>query len=227
MTFVFEYRPSDSSFVETIWQARSERPGSAVSRAATHWEMVVTRYRGETILTVRGPETKATPLPHKWVGAEWLGIEFKVGTFMPHLPPLKVLDRRDTNLPEASSKSFWLHGSAWEFPTFENVDTFVDRMVHEGLLVRDTFVDGVLQGQTPTLSPRSMQYRFLQATGLGYKTIQQIERAHRAASLLAEGVSILDTSYEVGYADQSHLTRSLKRFLGQTPAQVISLSQPE
>jgi hypothetical protein len=225
MTFIMEDRPSDSAFVETIWQARSERPGSSLSLAATHWEMVVTRYRGETTITVRGPETKATPLPYQWVGAEWLGIEFKMGTFMPHLPPRKVLDRRDANLPEASSKSFWLYGSAWEFPTFENVDTFVDRMVREGLLVRDAVVGAVLQGQPPVLSPRSMQYRFLQATGVSYKTIRQIERAHRAASLLAKGVSILDTVYEAGYADQAHLTRSLKRFLGRTPAQAI-VSQP-
>src|SRR4051812_34288284 len=98
MTFVFDYRPSDSSFVDSIWRARSECAGSSVSVAATHWEMVVTRYRGETTFTVRGPETMATPLPYQWVGAEWLGIEFKVGTFMPHLPPQKVMDRRDANL---------------------------------------------------------------------------------------------------------------------------------
>ena len=219
MTFLFENRASDSPFVGTIWQARSERPGSSLSLSATHWEMVVTRYEGQTTFTVRGPETRATPLPYRWVGAEWLGIEFKVGTFMPHLPPRIVRDRKDANLPEASSKSFWLYGSAWEFPTFENADTFVERMVREGLLVRDSVVDAVLQGEHPALTPRSIQYRFLQATGVSYKTIQQIERAHHAASLLAKGVSILDTVYDAGYADQAHLTRSLKRFLGKTPAQ--------
>jgi hypothetical protein len=226
MTFIFEDRASDSSFVQTIWHAQSERAGSFISLAASHWEMVVTRYQGETTFTVRGPETKASPLHYQRKGVEWLGIRFKLGTFLPDLPPGKLLDRRDANLPEASSQSFWLNGSAWEFPTFENADTFVERLVREGVLVRDPVVETVLRGQPQELSPRSIRYRFLRATGLTYKTIQQIERARQAKALLEQGVSILDTVHEAGYFDQSHLTNSLKRFLGQTPAQIARARQP-
>ena len=102
MTFILEERPSDSSLVETIWRAQSERAGSFISVAASHWEMVVTKYRGKTTFTVRGPETKATPLQYQWTDAEWLGIRFKPGAFMPHLPPGDLRDRRDVNLPEAT-----------------------------------------------------------------------------------------------------------------------------
>jgi AraC-like DNA-binding protein len=42
-------------------------------------------------------------------------------------------------------------------------------------------------------------------------------------TLLHQGTSILDTVYKAGYYDQSHMTNSLKRFLGQTPAQITSL----
>jgi hypothetical protein len=223
MTFLFQERPSDCSFVETIWQAQSERPGSFVSVASTHWEMVVTKYKGQTFCTVRGPETKATPLHYQWIGAEWLGIRFRPGAFMPHLPPRPLLDRRDVDLSEATCASFWLHGSIWEFPNFENADTFVSRMVRAGLLVLDPVVDAVLQGRPPALSPRAIQYHFLQATGLTYKTIQQIERARQAKALLEQGISILDTAHQAGYFDQSHLTNSLKRFFGQTPAQITSV----
>jgi AraC-like DNA-binding protein len=227
MTFIYEDRSSESSFVQTIWRAQSERAGSFISVAASHWEMVVTRYQGKTTFTVRGPETKATPLHYQWTGADWLGIRFKLGTFVPYLPPGKLLDRRDANLPEASSRSFWLQGSAWEFPTFENADTFVERLVREGLLVRDPVVDAVLQGQRQALSVRAVQYRFLQATGLTHRTIQQIERARYAMTLLQQGASIPDTVYQAGYFDQPHLTRALKRFSGQTPAQIARMSKPE
>jgi methylphosphotriester-DNA--protein-cysteine methyltransferase len=44
---------------------------------------------------------------------------------------------------------------------------------------------------------------------------------------LEQGVSILDTIHEAGYFDQLHLTNSLKRFLGQTPAQIARVRQPE
>jgi methylphosphotriester-DNA--protein-cysteine methyltransferase len=52
-------------------------------------------------------------------------------------------------------------------------------------------------------------------------TIRQIERARCAKNLLKDGISILDTVYRAGYFDQAHLTRSLKHFIGQTPAQII------
>jgi hypothetical protein len=38
---------------------------------------------------------------------------------------------------------------------------------------------------------------------------------------LTQGVSILDTVHEAGYFDQAHLTRSLRHFIGQTPARII------
>jgi methylphosphotriester-DNA--protein-cysteine methyltransferase len=53
-----------------------------------------------------------------------------------------------------------------------------------------------------------------------------MKRAQRAAALLEQGVSILDTVHEVGYFDQPHLTKSLKCFVGKTPAQIIRMSQP-
>jgi AraC-like DNA-binding protein len=169
---------------------------------------------------VRGPETKVTTADMP-ADAEWLGIAFKRGALMPHLPPGKLMDRSDVNLPEATGQSFWLNGSAWQFPDFENVDTFVNRLVRSGLLIRDPVVEAVLQNRPPELSPRAIQYRFLQATGLTQKAFQQIERARQAMTLLRQGKSILDTVDEAGYFDQSHLTRSLKCFIGQTPAQLI------
>ena len=61
MIFTFEDKLSDSPFVERVWRAQSERTGDFLSVAASHWEMVVSRYQNKTYMTVRGPETKATP----------------------------------------------------------------------------------------------------------------------------------------------------------------------
>ena len=188
--------------------------------------MVVTRYNGKTTLTVRGPETKATPADCP-ADAEFFGIVFKLGTFMPHLPARNLLDRKDATLPEATSQSFWLHGSAWQFPDYENADTFVARLVREELLVHEPVVDAVLQNRPLEMSLRSVQRRFLHATGLTRGTLDQIERAREAVTLLEQGVSIADAVYQAGYADQPHLTRSLKHFIGQTPAQILRTSKSE
>ena len=104
---------------------------------------------------------------------------------------------------------------------------FVDRLIRQGILVRDPVVESGIQGHTPDMSIRSLQYRFLQATGLTHKTIQRIERARSAVSLFEQGTPISDTALELGYFDQAHLTNSLKRFIGRTPAQIARESVVE
>ena len=146
---------------------------------------------------------------------------------MPHLPVKTLLDRQDATLPEASSNSFWLHGSVWGLPTFENADVFVNRLIRQGILVRDPVVEAAIQGHTPDMSVCSLQYRFLRATGLTHKRIQQIERARSAVPLLEQGTPILDTAFELGYFDQAYLTNTLKRFIGKTPTQIAQKSTVE
>src|SRR3712207_6518035 len=226
MDFAFDERSANSSSVEMVWHTRSERAGTFTSVAVSNWEMVITTFNGKTLITARGAETKASEADFP-ADAEYLGITFKLGSFMPHLPLKTLLDRQDATLPEASSNSFWLHGSAWDLPTFENADVFVDKLIRQGILVRDPVVEAAIQGHTPDMSIRSLQYRFLQATGLTHKTIQQIERARNAVSLLEQGTPILDTAFELGYFDQAHLTNSLKRFIGKTPAQIAQKSTVE
>jgi AraC-like DNA-binding protein len=182
--------------------------------------MVVTRHEGKTSLTVRGPETKATMADCPAHG-EWFAIRFKLGTFMPLLRPSSLRDRNVVTLPDATSRSFWLSGSAWEYPDFENAETFVKRLVHDGLIAVDHCVNSVLLDQRRELTLRTTQRRFLQATGITHSAIRQIERARHATNLLKLGVPIIDVAYKAGYYDQAHLTRSLKHLIGQTPAQIV------
>jgi len=185
--------------------------------------MVLRRQNSNVQLLVVGPWTKAGIA--SWTeGAELLWIKFKLGTFMPHLPSRAFLDV-ETILPGAASESFWLNGSAWRFPDYDNAETFVDRLVRDDVLVRDPVVNAVLQDQPQELSSRAVRHRFLRATGLTQSRIRQVERAQRAAALLRQGRSILDTVHEVGYFDQPHLTRSLKRWIGRTPAQIIRMPE--
>jgi hypothetical protein len=220
MLFRLEEKPSDSPFIERIWRTRGEQAGEFISLAKAYSEIVLTRYEGKATLTIRGPETRATFLDYQSVGAEFLGITFKLGTFMPHLPPLGLRDWQNVDLPELNSSSFWLQGSAWQFPSYENVDTFIARLVHQDLLVADPMIPDALKGYSPEMTNRSVQYRFLHSTGLSKQKILQIRRAEKARFLLEQGSSIADTVYESGYSDQPHMTRSLKHFFGQTPRQL-------
>ena len=213
----FGGRPSDSPFVESIYWARSVGGGSFTSIAASQWEMVITKQKGRVTLSLRGPETKASPAPIP-TDAEFLGMTFKHGLFMPSLPVYELVDR-EIHVLQTGRNSFELFGDTWEFPTRENVEGFINRLLRQNLLDHDPLVDDILQGKQQDMSLRSIQRRFLHVTGLTYKTIQQIERARQALSLLQKGTPVPDTAYLLGYFDQPHLTRSLKLYTGQTPAQ--------
>lgn len=225
MSLIYEERLSDSPYVETVTQGRTVGNGFSIRPAECHWHMVLVKYNGNTQSLVVGPLT-TSGVVHWREGAEMLWIKFKLGTFMPHLPAKNFVDV-ETILPEAASHSFWLNGSAWQFPDYENADTFVEKLVREDVLVRDPVVSAALQDQLPAMPARTVRHRFLHTTGLSQNDIRQIERAQLAAALLRQGNSILDTVHEIGYFDQPHLTRSLKQWIGHTPAQLIRLNPPD
>ncbi len=223
MSIRVEERLSDSPYVEKIMHGWTVRDGSSIRPAECHWHMVFRKQNGTLHPLVVGA------LPTAGVaawgeGAELLWIKFRLGTFIPHLPAKQFINV-ERSLPDASSQSFWLHGSAWQYPTYENVDTFVARLARANVLCFDPVVNAALQDQTQTLSARTIRHRFLQTTGLSQSYIRQMARAQQAAERLQQGGAILDAVYDLGYFDQPHLTRALKQFVGHSPAQLIRLSQ--
>jgi len=216
---VFEQRPSDSPFVHTVWRSHSERAGTFTSVAASHCGIVFSRCAGKVRVTLRGPETRATAADCPADG-EWFGITLAVGAFFPAYPAERLRDRNDVDLPEVTSRTFWMLGEAWPYPDFENAETFVARLIQAGLIRRDPSVAAALRGELKDVSQRTTQRHFLQATGVTYGTYRQIERARHALELLRQGASVLDATHHAGYFDQAHLTRSLRSFAGDTPARV-------
>src|SRR5262245_61592049 len=211
MFLTFEDRPSDSPLVERVWRSQSEHGGTFTSVASSHIEMVVSRVRGKVFMTLRGPETRATEALCPADG-EWLGIRFTLGTFLPQHPASTLIDRQDERAPDLEGR-FSLDGFDWEYPTYENAEDFVRRLVQRGVLARDAGVAAALHGDHRTLSRRSTQRHFLSAAGITHTRFRQIERARYATNLLKDGASILDAVHDAGYFDQSHLTRSLGHFI--------------
>lgn len=213
----------DTTYIEAISMGQTLSNGSSIRPAESNWHMVVVKEKGQARLIFVGPLTSSGSV--SWEAeAEIIWIRFKHGTFMPHMPLKGFLDL-ETVLPEANSHAFWLKSSAWQFPSYENVDTFVERLVRAEILVHDPLIDAVLRNEPVGFSPRTVRHRFLQATGMTQNQLYQIQRAQQAAFLLQQGLPILDTVHDLGYFDQPHLTKALKQWVGYTPKQLLHTSE--
>jgi len=107
-------------------------------------------------------------------------------------------------------------------PTFDNAETFVARLVNNGLVTRDAEITAAVHGEPTALTSRSSQRRFLQVTGMTHSRFRQIERARFAVNLLREGMPIADVVWQSGYYDHAHLTHSLRQWIGLTPTRIAS-----
>jgi hypothetical protein len=212
--FAIDEWGSDSGFVEKAWRSHSVPEPAFISIAVSRWQIVVTTQDDRKQLTIRGPETRATvaPIPED---AEFFAVVFSLGTLAPAFPLSRLVDRAVT-LPVASSNSVWFDGSGWEIPTRENADVFVSRLVRQGLVVRDAIVADSRQADVEGISMRTLQRRVVCATGLTRRTITQIARAEAAVEALGRGISPADVVLSLD-ADQAHLIRSVKRFMGRHP----------
>ncbi|MEL6310378.1 MAG: helix-turn-helix transcriptional regulator [Chloroflexota bacterium] len=223
MVAVFEGRTSDSSYIDRVWHGYNVENYTPICPADTHWNLLFMK-RGCTFhISVEGARTSAfTKL--ETANAEFLVIQFQHGVYLPKFRA-DMLVNTDVKL-DAQSKRFHLECFSWEIPTYDNVEQMIQKLVKADVLCKDPMVIGALENTIPNVSERTIRRRFLQATGMTSQKIQQIERARQAASLVEQGIAILDIVHDLGYADQPHLTRSLKRFIGQTPSQIVGKPQP-
>ncbi len=213
-----ESRPSELPYIERVWRSRSDDVGRMTSIATSHWELVFWEHHGQVQAAVLGPEPRAwlAPVPKD---ATFFGISFALGTSMPHIPISRLVGG-SAQIPDVTGRSVWLKGSAWHPPDYGNAEAFVRRMVREGIVDCDPIVPAVLDGATPDVSERTLQRRFVAATGLTRGAIRQIHRAREAAVLIQEGAPAQDIVHRLGYFDQPHMARSLTRYIGRTATQL-------
>lgn len=211
-------RASDSPFVEKIWTSHSEAGGHFTSAAESRWEIVVETRAGKTTVYVRGPESRAS---NAWCPAdgEWLGIRFKPNSYLRGLPPKHIIDIA-VPMPEPKAGYCQICGDTLEIPTYENAESFVNRLAQVAGLTSDDLIGRRLAGTLEGRSERTVQRRFAGIIGLTTNHVFQIERARYAATLLQSGRNILDAVHAAGYFDQSHLSRWATALLGDTPGRI-------
>jgi hypothetical protein len=165
-------------------------------------------------VVVRGPETKPRSeilLP----GYTWIGIRLRPGVQLKNFPVQQLTDRFQT-LPADSSGQFQFEGTLQQFPSFNNVEQLIKQMHGLGYLTQD-------DQDFPQQDVSSKSYsRFVKrSTGLSPYKLQQLKRITEALRLLRQGLPAVSVASELGFADQAHLTRAAKQFLGHTPKELL------
>lgn len=212
-------RQADSPFVHAVTRWVIGDEGTRLAAPDGCWDLVVLKQGGATNILLTGQTTRAVSLPFA-PGDEIMTISFKASTFLSPVPAADLLDRGV--LLSTASHSFQLASDVFEIPTFDNAEEFVQSLSKKGQLRQDEVVEEALLDQLPAYSQRSIQRRFLHATGMTQNYFRQIERARRAAALLQSGIPATKVAFELGYSDQPHMSRSLKRILGRTPTEIVT-----
>lgn len=220
MKSLLTIRHADLPFVEAVthWVIGDE--DKIIAAPDGCWDLVVLKQEGSTHILLTGQTTHAVPLPFTR-GDEITTISFKASAFLSLIPAAAILDR-GILLPTTGGH-FQLACDVFEIPTFDNAEGFVQKLMKQEHIHQDDVVDETLRDHPPAYSPRSIQRRFLRATGMTHNDFRQIRRARLAAALLQKGIPAVEAALETGYADQSHMSRSLKRILGRTPTEIAIL----
>ena len=218
---MYEVARSKHHAINSTWRAEVEVSETYTDPANEYWGIAFTeRPNGATSAELIGP-TLAPRTLEGIAGERHWGVEFRPHVSLRGVTKASLLGDI-VELPVGADGLVEFGGARHRVPAFEHLETFVDQLLVDGAITSDDDIRRSLRGDRIGFSPRSWQRRFRSTTGLTRKQIEQLARARHAFYLLQEGTSIAEAALIAGYADQSHLTRSLKLIRSETPAQVIA-----
>lgn len=224
MSFLYEEKASSCRFAEVVWRTVDVTDGTYLASADACWDMIFTRMPVGSRVLLSGPSSCPTVVPYR-AGNRNIGVRFTPGTFFTHLEPRSMCDRT-VPLPMPDGDHFELAARIWQLPDYDWIDSLLEQFDAAGLLAHDAVIDAALHGTDLPVSQRTVERHFTRVTGRSRRQVRQITRAREAAARLRKGEAIADVAYALGYADQSHLTRDVKRLIGYTPAESQHRDEP-
>ena len=91
-------------------------------------------------------------------------------------------------------------------------------MIRAGLLKSDDLVAKAFSDNPKAASKRSVQQHFKRTTGITQKDFQMIRRAQEAVRRLKRGERPAGVAADLGYTDQPHMIKSIKKIMGALPS---------
>jgi hypothetical protein len=210
-------RASELESIASVWTGKASEMTSRTVLADPCISIILVKSKDSAEVIIRGPETKPRSeilLP----GYTWTGIRLQPGVQLKNFPTQQLTDSFRA-LPADSNGRFQFEGTQLQFPAFNNVEQLIEQMYDLGYISGKS-----LEAQEfPKHDMSSKSYsRFVKRnTGLSPYKLHQLQRMSEAFRLLRQGMPAATVAYELGFADQAHLARAVKQFLGHTPKKLL------
>jgi hypothetical protein len=209
-------RSSPHPWIDTIWRTISIEDGIYRATPDGSWDLILSYGPdGKPTLWLTGQATEPVDVPYLG-GSHAVVVSFAAHVFL--ASEKQVLTGATVRLLPVKGDHFVLAGVELPLPTFDDAEALVDKMIAAGLLQSNDLVAKAFSANPKAASKRSVQQHFKTTTGITQKDFEQIRRAQEAVRLLKSGVSAAAVATDLGYTDQPHMIKSIKKIMGHLPS---------
>jgi hypothetical protein len=216
MTQKHTRRTSEHPWIDIVWQTVCLTDGVYRATPDGSWDLIRScSPDGTEMVFLTGQATEPVDVPY-CEGEHSVVISFAAHVFLAADPEVRT--GAAIRLLEVQDGTFELDGVVLPLPSFLGAEELVDKMVVAGLLRSDDLVARAFSGRPKAASKRSVQQHFRKTTGITQKDFQLIRRAQEAVRQLKAGHNAADVAIDLGYSDQSHMIKSIRKIMGHLPS---------
>lgn len=209
-------RTSAHPWIDVVWQTVCLTDGVYRATPDGSWDLILScAPDGTATVFLTGQATEPVDVPNS-EGEHSVVISFAAHVFL--AADTEVRTGATIRLLEVQDGSFVLDGVRLPLPSFSDAEELVDKMVAAGLLQSDDLVARAFSERPKAASKRSVQQHFRKTTGITQKDFQLIRRAQEAVRQLKAGQNAAEVAAGLGYTDQSHMIKSIKKIMGHLPS---------
>jgi AraC-like DNA-binding protein len=209
-------RSSSHPWIDTVWQTVCLSDGIYKATPDGSWDLILSvAPDGQASVFLSGQATAPVEVPYS-AGEHSVVISFAAHVYLKQ--DKEVRTEAAIRLLPVQGNNFFLDGIELPLPTFSNAEELVDKMTENNLLQSDDVVARAFTSRPKPASKRSVQQHFKKTTGITQKDFQLIRRAQDAVRRLKAGESAAEVAADLGYTDQPHMIKSIKKIMGHLPS---------
>lgn len=218
---VWTERPSKSELVASVWMCKPTEITPRTVLADPCTSIILVKSNERTKIVLRGPETKPRN-EHYMPDTTWIGIRLYPGVKLKNFPAQPYLDC-SRPIKADNDGRFLFEGTLLSFQDFDNAEEFIEQMRDLGYVSGEAIdVQGVTRAE---MSTKAYSRYIKHNTGLSPYKLHQLHRMTKVFELIQDGVPLATIATNQGFADQAHLHRAVRQYLGHTPKELLRWPQ--